>query len=212
MVKRVKERLKQDQLAQVVAEVEQLARSREAELDEEQVKEILRELNLPDDLLEEAMLQLQRREALVKAKQRSRWIGVGAALLLVGAIATTAFFLQHHQQQLTNISASQSRITLSQDNGGQVTTIDRSTSPQVYYRVTLQEAPLGEKLSLKCDWIDPQGQVVHQNSYQTREIDREVWPTSCRYQLGSAAPSGTWQVQMSLGEQVLSSNSFTVEK
>lgn len=50
----MEDRLTQAQLSQVVTEVEQLWRRREAELDSEQVKEILQELNLPSDLLEDA--------------------------------------------------------------------------------------------------------------------------------------------------------------
>ena len=45
----MKERLTQSQLAQVIAEVGQLSQRREAELDQEQVKQILQELNLSSD-------------------------------------------------------------------------------------------------------------------------------------------------------------------
>ena len=57
-------RLTENQLQQVVAEVQQLAIRRESELDATQVREILQELNLPPEFLEDAMIQLQRREAL----------------------------------------------------------------------------------------------------------------------------------------------------
>jgi hypothetical protein len=57
------QKLSQKQLEQIVAGVQQLSLRQEAELDRDQVREILRELNLPPELLEEAMVQLSRREA-----------------------------------------------------------------------------------------------------------------------------------------------------
>ena len=203
-------RLTQAQLAQVVAEVERLSQRREAELDREQVKEILQELSLPSDLLDDAMVQMNRQEALLVQQRRNRWIVVGVAAVLVGAIATTTFFIQRHQQAIARISTAQNRVTLGEDNGSSLATINRQASPEVYYRTTLQDAPLGEKLSLGCDWIDPSGQVTHQNRWQTRSIDKEVWPTYCRYQFNLGAATGRWKVQMFLGSRTLSTNSFVL--
>jgi len=50
-------KLTQTQLEQIIAEVQRLSEQQEAELDLEQVRDILRELNLPPELLEEAMVQ-----------------------------------------------------------------------------------------------------------------------------------------------------------
>lgn len=204
-------RLTQDQLAQVVGEVERLSQRRDAELDRAQVQQILEELNLSPDLLDDALVQISRREALEVQQRRNRWIAVGIVAVLVGAIATTTLFFQQQQQAYSRISTVQSRLTLTQDNGNNIGTIDRQTNPKVYYRVTLKDAPIGKKLSLTCDWIDPKGQVVHQNRYETRQIDKAVWPTYCYYQLGAAATAGNWQVQMSVGDRPLSSTSFTVK-
>lgn len=204
-------RLTQEQLSKVVAEVQRLSQRREGEVDREQVKEILQELNLSPDLLDEALVQMRRREALEAQQRRNRWIVGGVAVVLVGAIAATTVFFQNRQQALANITASQSRVTLASDNGGNLGTIERQGNSEVFYRVTLQNAPVGEKLDLKCDWIDPSGQVVHQNRYSTQQINKTVWPTYCRYKLGSAAPAGTWKVQMATGDRVLSSTTFTVK-
>lgn len=206
-------RLKQAQLAQVVAEVERLSQRREAELEREQVKEILQELSLPSDLLDDALVQLSRKEALFSQQRRNRWIAVGVAAVLVGAIATTTFFIQRHQQAIARISVAQNRVTLAQDNGSSLATINRQASKpvfEVYYRTTLKDAPLGEKLSLGCDWIDPSGQVRHQNRWQTRSIDKELWPTYCRYQFNLGAATGRWKVQMSYRGRTLSTNSFVL--
>lgn len=76
----MEQRLTQAQLEHVVAEVQQLSRRYEAELDAEQVREILRELELPPEFLEDAMVQLHRREALALQQQRSRWIRLPGGL------------------------------------------------------------------------------------------------------------------------------------
>lgn len=204
-------KLTQDQLAQVVAEVERLSQRREAELNREEVNQILQELSLPPDLLDDALVQVERRQALEVQQKRNRWIGISIAAVLVGIIAIVTLSSQQKQQAYSRISPYQSRITLAQDNGSNLTGIDRQANPKVYYRVTLQDAPIGEKLSLSCDWIDPNGKIAHQNRYETRQIDKSIWPTFCYYQLGSAAAAGNWKVQMSLGNRILSSASFTVK-
>ena len=56
------DRLTDEQLGKIVAEASRL--SQQNELDTEQVKQVLTELNLSPDLLDDAMVQLQRREAL----------------------------------------------------------------------------------------------------------------------------------------------------
>jgi hypothetical protein len=75
----------------------------------------------------------------------------------------------------------------------------------------LKDAPVGKKISLSCDWIDPSGQVVKQNRYQTREIDKPIWNTHCRYQIGTAASTGNWQVKMFLENRAIGSASFEVK-
>lgn len=205
------ERLTQTQLAEVIAEIEQLSQRRDAELNREEVKEILQELNLSPDLLDDALVQINRKQALKVQQRRNRLITGGVVAVLVGAIALGTLFFQNRQQTFTRVSTSFSRITLAQDKGSNLTTIDRQISPKVYYRVTLNEVPVGEKLSLTCDWIDPSGKVVHQSRYQTREVDKSVWQTNCFYQLGTGMSAGNWKVQMSLDGRIISSTSFTVK-
>lgn len=205
------ERLTQTQLAEVIAEIEQLSQRRDAELNREEVKEILQELNLSPDLLDDALVQINRKQALKVQQRRNRLITGGVVAVLVGAIALGTLFFQNRQQTFARVSTSGSRITLAQDKGSNLTTIDRQMSPKVYYRVTLNEVPVGEKLSLTCDWIDPSGKVVHQSRYQTREVDKSVWQTNCFYQLGTGMSAGNWKVQMSLDGRIISSTSFTVK-
>ena len=204
-------RLTQTQLTQIVAEVERLSNLREAELSSEEVTQILQELSLPPELLNEALIQLQRREALAQQQRRNRWIVGGLAAAAVGAIAITGFYIQQNGQAIDRVSIQQNRITSVQDDGGNLTVISRQKNPEIFYRVTLKDAPIGKKLSLSCDWIDPGGQVVKQNRYQTREIDKPIWNTQCRYQIGNAAATGNWQVKMFLENRAIGSTSFQVK-
>ena len=204
-------RLTQTQLKQIVAEVERLSHLRQSELDSEEVTQILQELSLPPELLNEALIQLQRREALAQQQRRNRWIAGGLAAAAAGAIAITGFYIQQNRQAIDRVSIQQNRITSVQDDGGNLTVISRQKTPEIFYRTTLKDAPLGKKLSLSCDWIDPSGQVVKQNRYQTREIDKPIWNTQCRYQIGTAAATGNWQVKMFLENRAIGSASFQVK-
>lgn len=204
-------RLTQTQLTQIVAEVERLSNLRQSELNSEEVKEILQELRLPPELLNEALIQLQRREALAQQQRRNRWIAGGLAAAAAGAIALTGFYIQQNRQAIDRVSIQQNRITSVQDDGGNLTVISRQNNPEIFYRTTLKDAPIGKKLSLSCDWIDPTGQVVKQNRYQTREIDKPIWNTHCRYQIGTAAATGKWQVKMFVESRAIGSASFEVK-
>lgn len=204
-------RLTQTQLTQIVAEVQRLSNLREAELNSAEVTQILQELGLPPELLDEALIQLQRREALAQQERRNRWIAGGLAAAAVGAIAITGFFIQQSRQAIDRISVQQNRITSVQDDGGNLTVVSRQNNPEIFYRVTLKDAPIGKKLSISCDWIDPSGQVVKQNSYQTREIDKSIWNTQCRYKIGTAATPGKWQVKMFVENRAIGSTSFQVK-
>ncbi len=205
------DRLTQEKLGQVIAEIEQLQQRREAELEPEQVKQILQELNLPPELLDEALIQLRRRQALKEQQRRNRWITFGVVAALVVAIALTMFFIQQRNSAIARVHAQQNRVTLIQDDGSNLKTISRQTGLEVFYRVTLADVPLGKKLDLSCNWLDPNGQIVKQNSYQTHEINTSIWHTYCRNTIGSGAITGNWKVQMFLEGRQISEAVFEVK-
>jgi len=204
-------RLTQTQLAQVVAEIDKLSQQRELELAPDQVREILRELNLPDELLEDAIAQMHRREVLEKQQRRNRWIAIASTAVVISAIAIGVLFGQNQQQQTAQVVGEQDRIALSKTGGDSLTQVNRQINPRIYYQVTLKNAPIGRQLSLQCDWTNPSGQIVHQGRYQTRTIDTPIWNTNCFYDLGSASPLGNWEVRMSLDGRVISTEPFTVK-
>jgi hypothetical protein len=204
-------RLTQTQLAQVVAEIDKLSQQRELELAPDQVREILRELNLPDELLEDAIAQMRRHEVLEKQQRRNRWIAIASTVVVISAIAIGVLFGQNQQQQTAQVVGEQDRIALSKTGGDSLTQVNRQINPRIYYQVTLKNAPIGRQLSLQCDWTNPSGQIVHQGRYQTRTIDTPIWNTNCFYDLGSASPPGNWEVRMSLDGRVISTEPFTVK-
>jgi hypothetical protein len=187
------ERLTQKQLSQIVAEVARLERQRQDELEPEQVREILRELSLPPELLEESIARLQQDHLAVQ--RRRRWQGIGIAVGC-GLTIAIAFFFLTRPKPLPPLVATQDRLTLAQDDGSNLSTIDRQSNPEVVYRVRISNAPVGDRLALSCNWVAPGGEIVHQNRYQTQTVTTPVWNTVCRYPINSADPPGKWQVQM----------------
>ncbi len=203
--------LTQTQLTQIVTGVGQLSKQSEEKLSSEQVRQVLHELSLPDDLLDEAIVELNRRKALSRQQKRSWLIGAVIAVTLTGGIATTALLHQQYQQQIAQISVLQNRVTLANGSETYSGQIDRQSKSKVFYRVTLQDAPLGNRLSPTCEWIDPSGQTVLQSTYQMQPIEKSVWTTYCFYQLKADTPPGTWQVKMSLEGRSLSRQTFVVK-
>lgn len=207
----MEKKLTAEQLQQVIAQVQELSEIRQAEISRQEVKEILQELNLPVALLDEAIIQLQRRNILAVQQKRQKQIFILVATILAGSIGLGLFLQQKYQHSLAQVTAGENRLTLVTDDGRDIQIVERQNPPKLYYRVTLQDAPVNQKLTINCDWIDPNSNIVHENRYQTKNIDRQVWPTYCFYQLGNNALAGNWQVQMKLGERVLSKDNFVVK-
>lgn len=207
-------RLNQEQLGKVVAEVTRLAQEREdferQTLDRQQVSQLLKELNLPVEMIDDAMEQLRRREALAQEqRKKKRWITIGIASIVL-IVLLFGIWMFKRDATFDRINTDQQRITGTVDDGSNLSTVQRN-GQDVVYRVTLRDVPIGESLSLTCSWIDPSGRVFHQNSYSTKPVDKSVWPTQCKCQIGPAAEKGTWKVEMKLGDRVVSSTTFQAE-
>ncbi|MEA5578929.1 DUF3859 domain-containing protein [Anabaena sp. UHCC 0451] len=203
------QRLTQEQLNQIIAEVQGLQLRQESEFDKPQIQQILQELNLPPELLDEALIQLRRRQALEVQQRRNKLIAFGVGGAIIIAIVGTILFNQQQSSLLANVSAQQDKITLADNRHLQ--TISRQSNSELFYRVTLKDAPIGKKLSLACNWIDPSGQIVKQNKYQTREVTTSIWDTFCRYPINPTAPVGNWKVEMLLEGRKISEETFIVQ-
>jgi hypothetical protein len=205
----MEERLTQEQLNQIIAEVQGLQLRQESEFDKQQIQQILQELNLSPELLDEALIQLRRRQALEVQQRRNKLIGFGVVGAIIITIGGVVFLNQQNASLLADVSAQQDRITLA--DKADIKTVNRQSNPEVFYRVTLKDAPIGKKLSLSCNWIDPSGQVVKQNKYETREVKTAVWDTFCRYTINPAATVGNWKVEMLLDGRKISEEIFVVQ-
>ncbi|NET01685.1 MAG: DUF3859 domain-containing protein [Sphaerospermopsis sp. SIO1G1] len=205
----MEEKLNQEQLNKIIAEVQNLQLKQEGEFDQQQIQEILQELNLPPELLDEAVIQLKRRQALEVQQKRNKMIAFGVFGAIIVTIGGIVFFNQQNASLLANVSAQEDKITLADKQ--KINTISRQANSQLSYRVTLKDAPVGKRLALGCNWINPNGQIVKQNSYQTKNVTTEIWNTRCRYTIDSSAPVGNWTVEMLLGGRKISEEVFTVQ-
>jgi hypothetical protein len=203
------QRITQEQLNQIIAEVQGLQLRQEAEFDQQQIQQILQELNLPPELLDEALIQLRRRQALEVQQRRNKLIAFGVVGAIMITIGSLVFFNQQQASLLANVSAQQDRITLADEVD--IKTVSRQANGEVFYRVTLKDAPIGKRLSLSCNWIDPSGKIVKQNAYDTKDITTSIWNTYCKYTINSTAPVGNWQVEMLLDGRKISEEIFVVQ-
>ncbi|MEO1429090.1 MAG: DUF3859 domain-containing protein [Cyanobacteria bacterium J06633_8] len=199
------------QVSQIVAEVERLSQRRQSEVEVEELQQILKELNLPDDLLDEAVMQVYRKQALDKEKKRNGLIIAGVLTVVVGAMVATFFMQQQHKSALENIEFSQSRIGFRGNDSVNLKEVERQNTPELFYNVTLQNAPVGKQVELGCNWLKPNREIAHQNSWKTKTIATEVWNTHCRYKLKEDDATGKWFVQMTLNDETKISNQFFVK-
>lgn len=207
----MQKRLTQKQVSQIVAEVERLSQRRQSEIEVEELQQILHELNLPDDLLDEAVMQVYRKQAMDKQKKRNRLIIGGVVAVVVSAVAATFFMQQQQQQALARINVYDSRIGYRRNDSRNVEEIERQKTPEVFYNVTLKDVPIGKQVALGCNWVDPNREIAHQNSWKTKTISKEIWNTHCRYKFNESVAAGNWRVQMTLDDEVISSNKFVVK-
>jgi hypothetical protein len=204
----MEQRLTTQQLERIVGEVGRLADRQQAELDRSEVQKILEELNLPPELLDEAIIQVQRKEALARQQQLTKRVILASIITVAIIVVGTSLFWQNRSVSIAKVNASQDRITLATDNSANLQAV--RTGSDLVYRTTLNNAPVGEKLNITCNWLDPAGKIAHINRYETKNITTPIWNTQCRYQLPISATNGRWQVEIRLGDRVLQQAPFDV--
>lgn len=196
-----------EQFQRLVGEVEQLTRQQQNQLSELDVKNILVELNLSPALLEQARLQLRRRDALLQQRRRRR--RQLAVLCLVACLVTLGFVLVLKDQQAAFASVRAQAARLTPEPGpGTPKRISLQALPELVFRVTLRDAPVGRRLPLACDWLAPDGVIVKQNRYLTQVITTPVWDTHCRLQTHASLPAGSWRVRMWQDKRLLREQPF----
>jgi hypothetical protein len=148
------------------------------------------------------------------AEEKPQRRGCGWVILVLVVLAAAGALIWYYFNQkdpaLAAVTASAGRVTLEKDDPGGLDAVDRRKKPEVWFRVTLDEAPVGKKLELTCEWLDPAGKVVHRNRFRTREITRSPWPTHARFRIAAEAPVGTWKVRLLLDGRELRTQRFEV--
>src|SRR6187551_1369017 len=127
-----------------------------------------------------------------------------AGLALVGAAALFVWRARSERFGLEAISVAQSRL----DPAGSVS---RAANPELTLNAVLAHAPRDDRVELSCDFKDESGTVRYQKHWQTKPIDRDLWPTHCRQRFSSSDPAGHWSVTMKQEQRPLTTVEFTLE-
>jgi hypothetical protein len=197
------------QLGEIVAETTRMQERDAAELDPEQARQVLRELELPADRLEEARAAVMvRRVHEREQKQRVR-LAFAAALLVLALGAVLGW--RAHARSQASAAVTTTLAIVARDLEPVASAVPRSSEPELTFDAVLAHVPRGAPLDMSCDWLGPSGELRYQNHWQTKEIDKDVWPTHCRRRFGPADPAGAWSVQMKLGDRVLATGKFELE-
>lgn len=205
----MKSQLSEKQWDQVVGEVTRLAQARDDETSRRAITEqVLQDLQLPTDLIDDALQQVRYKEALAQQRRQRWWLSVAGAALLLVLVASLWIWSSNRSASLARIGADAGRMTRTDGNATSTVTAD---GQDTLYRVTLRNVPLGEQLNLSCNWIDPTGKVFHQSRWETRDTNKAVWETQCRCRIGKDAPKGNWRVEMKLGDRTINASDFKVE-
>ena len=187
IVGQVRPKVDAEELPGIVEELTRIQREEEGALDRRQTQELLRELDLPDDRLDEARAALAvRRAREEERRKRLKLAGaVGMALLLLGL----ALGWRDHQRDRAIEQVIAGRVALTMAGAPVAGVVSRSARPELGLQVVLQHAPRDAELALSCDWRGPGGELLHQNHWQTKAIDKDVWPTQCRRRFDAADPA-----------------------
>jgi hypothetical protein len=195
-----------EDLEDIVEEAARLDRDEKEAISRGEAREVLRELDIAPEKLEEAERAVKERRAREAARAKTRTIAAVTALAIAAAATIVMLHLRSTAAAIARTTPLEHAVTAE----GRPSPFDRAASPALTLDVTLKDAPKGDKLDLSCDWKDPSGVVVHQNKYTTKTIDKDPWPTHCRYTLAPSSKTGTWNVTMKQGDRVLSSDAFEV--
>jgi hypothetical protein len=134
---------------------------------------------------------------------------LGGAVILLLAMGAYQLF-RERGEKLDHLSAANPRFATGAEPIEAMTEFERRSGPDVYYHVTLREVPLGGRLTLNCEWIDPAGHIARRNRYRTRFVYKATWPTHCHQRFSDQSVAGSWHVRLTMNGRVLSDSSFAL--
>lgn len=205
-----KPQVRKDDLGELVEEAAHLADERAATLNDAEVRDVLRQLDVPEDLAAQAHDRVLEKRGEARKKAQRRWLLGGAVAIALTFAGGVAMVAQERASLVAGVESDAARLSVGKD-GPDVTTFRAEDRPDVYLSTTLRNAPTGQSLDLRCDFRDPSGKVARQVSYTTKRIDTPVWPTHCHYVLPSSAAKGDWSVDLVLEQKTVRRERFRVE-
>lgn len=130
--------------------------------------------------------------------------------LVVVALLGAGWYLMQRRKEDDRVKSAGAQLTLDGEKGPAAPVASRGA--HLWYRVLLDDVPLGRTEALECDWIEPAGRVAHHNAWTTLPIDHAPWPTHCQWALPTTAAPGAWTVRMRMGTRELSATTFEVRE
>jgi len=155
-------------------------------------------------------LERARREAGGGFTQRARPERAAIVFVLGAAVALAlgAFGWRYYARRnaLTRMQVAGAELSM----GGVPLTFaaTREAGDELLFEVVLLEPPRGSSLELGCEWLSPGGEIRYRNHWQTKEVDKNRWPTHCRHHFSPTDVAGNWSVRMLSGERVLGQRQF----
>lgn len=158
--------------------------------------------------------------ALEQERRRRQLTAAALGGLVLSAVAVGGLAYGRRHARRDAVRGGPAHLALDRE-GPAIWAVQRGGPAPVWFIVLLHDAPVGERLSLECDWDSPEqppdGQKsgdapppARHNAYETQSIDRPDWPTWCQQRFGADAAPGRWHVRMSLDGRELASASFEV--
>lgn len=204
-----KHKIAEKDMIRLVEEVSKLDAERQQLLDKTQVATILNELNLPSDLLDEALDRLstkKERESTLK----KRLITVAAIVIVIASIAGAVLMKSMNDSHaLSMVTADQPVVAYESRAVDSLKTV--SPGRTIFFKVTLRNAPVGTKLPMFAKWYKPNGSIFHTNDWTTKTITTPVWDTHAKCTLPSSVEKGKWKVEISVSGNTVCGQDFIVE-
>ena len=129
-------------------------------------------------------------------------------MMVVGAVLLGV--LDREPVDFSKVKATSGRITAAKDDGEDHPRVNRRKPEELWFRVMLDPAPIGNVMPIECEWIGPDQKVAHRNRYQTQRISQSPWETHARFAMARTTATGRWTARMMCQGNVLHSKEFEV--
>ncbi len=205
----MQDKLSEKELVRLVVEVSKLDQERQQMLDKAQVSQILQELNLSEDLLDEAMVRLDEKRVAEKKKRSVISVVAAVAVVAIIGISASLWMGANYSGQLAKVTATDTRITTEVQSSADLSVITAGNGT-IFAQVTLHDVPMGTRLPMRVQWLEPNGAVYRENTWQTKPTDKETWQTHAKVDLPASAAKGDWVAKFFLGDRVVATKKFVV--